>query len=70
MKTATGIERFIEQKEYGKWFNDLFAIVKAHDSCMPELAVEPPCLEEGLANSDDNEDSTSSSVEKKILLTH
>ena len=39
IKTATGIKRFIEEKSYGAWFNDLFSIVKICAACRPELAI-------------------------------
>ena len=41
VKTATGIDRFQEQKNYGSWFPMLFSFVKTRDSCQPERAVEP-----------------------------
>ena len=39
--TASGIRRFQDDKGYGAWFNQLFALVRTRDSCQPELAVEP-----------------------------
>ena len=41
IKSATGIKRFQDEKNYGPWFNQLFGLVKTRDSCQPELAVEP-----------------------------
>ena len=41
IKTATGIKRFQDSKNYGLWFNQLFAVVKTRDSCQPEQALEP-----------------------------
>lgn len=43
IRTATGIKRFIDEKDYGSWFNNLFAVVKTRDACRPELAIEPSC---------------------------
>ena len=43
IKTATGVDRFQEKKNYGPWFPVLFALVKTRDSCQPERAVEPTC---------------------------
>ena len=40
-KTATGIKRFQEDHGFGKWFKDLFEVVKTRDSCQPEQALEP-----------------------------
>jgi hypothetical protein len=41
IKTATGIQRFQDEKGYGKWFDLLFLLVKTRDSCQPAMAVEP-----------------------------
>ena len=41
IKTATGIKRFQDSKNYGLWFNQLFAVVKTRDSCQPEQTLEP-----------------------------
>ncbi len=41
MKTASGIKRFQEEKNYGAWFGQLFALVKTRESCQPEQAIEP-----------------------------
>ena len=41
MKTASGIERFVEERGCGKWFDLLYALVKTRDSCQPENACEP-----------------------------
>ena len=39
--TETEIKIFQDSKGYGKWFNQLFQLVKSRDSCQPEQAVEP-----------------------------
>ena len=73
IKTATGIGRFIEQKNYGKWFNDLYAIVKTRDACRPELAVEPSCseqtstIDENLEEASSSEPSTSTDKGKLVI---
>ncbi|XP_065060341.1 uncharacterized protein LOC135687663 [Rhopilema esculentum] len=41
MKTASGIKRFQEEKNYGVWFNQLLELVKTRESCQPEQAIEP-----------------------------
>lgn len=41
IKTATGIKRFQDEKGFGQWFNQLFALVKTRDSCQPDQAIEP-----------------------------
>ena len=33
IKTATGMKRFQEEKNFGKWFSQLNNFVKTHDSC-------------------------------------
>ncbi len=58
IKTASGIKRFQDEKGYGGWFNQLFALVRTRDSCQPELVVEPsaqhdPELEESLIGSNE-----------------
>ena len=55
IKTATGIKRFQEDKGFGNWFNNLFALAKTRDSCNPQQAVEPSATkntteDEGAAN--------------------
>lgn len=46
IKTATGIKRFQEDRGLGNWFKTLFAVVKTRDSCQPDQALEPSCLEQ------------------------
>ena len=41
IKTATGVKRIQDERGYGQWFDQLFALVKSRDSCNPELAEEP-----------------------------
>ena len=41
IKSATGIKRFQDEKNYGPWFNQLFGLVKTWDYCQLELSVEP-----------------------------
>ena len=47
IKTSTGIKRFQGEKELGQWFDQLYPIVKARDSCNPESAVEPSSSDGG-----------------------
>ena len=39
MKTFTGIKRINEEKHFGSWFSQLFELVKAMNSCLPEMAI-------------------------------
>lgn len=41
IKTKSGIKRFQEEKGYGKWFELLFPLVRARESCQPDMAIEP-----------------------------
>lgn len=66
IKTATGIKRFVEEKGYGSWFDDLFAIFKTCDACRPELSLEPSCSRQ--PDSDNTDTSSSSSTEIKEKL--
>lgn len=67
VKTATGVNRFQEEKNYAPWFPMLFALVKTRDSCQPERAVEAT---DG-SNEDVNEESRASpaSVEDSEVST-
>lgn len=47
IKTATGIKRFQEEKNFGEWFSQLYSFVKTRDSCTPEMALEPSCSNRG-----------------------
>ena len=40
VKTATGIKRFRDLKGYGKWFMQLYPLVKSRDSCQAEQGKE------------------------------
>ncbi len=54
MKTASGIKRFQEERNYGAWFNELFALVKTRDSCQREQAIEPSGENDDLTNPSTN----------------
>ena len=41
IKTASGITRFQEDKEYGTCFNKLFNVMKSTANCQPEQSIEP-----------------------------
>lgn len=41
IRSASSIKRFQNQKVYGQWFDQRFALVKTRDSCQPEQAIEP-----------------------------
>ncbi len=45
MKTATGIKRLQDEKGYGPWFDQLFALVKTRDSCQLEQGIEPSIVD-------------------------
>ena len=63
MKSASGIQRFQEERGYGKWFNQLFALVKTRDSCQPDQAIEPfashhtsPCASSSTGTTSDSQE--------------
>ena len=41
VKTASGIKRFQDEKEYGKWFDVLLPLMKTRLLCQPDQAIEP-----------------------------
>ena len=41
IKTASGIKRFQESKDFGSWFNKLLPVISSMDNCQPDQAVEP-----------------------------
>ena len=41
VKIASGMKRFQDEKEYGKWFDVLFPLMKTRLSCQPDQAIEP-----------------------------
>ena len=44
VKTATGIARFRDDKRLGSWFEQLYPLIKARDSCQPEQGIEPSAV--------------------------
>ena len=60
VKTATGIKRLQEEKGYGAWFNQLYALVKTRDSCQPWQAIEPSALDEPVSESSKNRPTSTS----------
>lgn len=55
VKTATGIQRFQDDKNLGQWFNQLYPFVKSRESAQPEQAIEPSASQDVAL--DENEDS-------------
>ena len=48
IKTASGIKRFQEEKEFGPWFQKLYEVVCTMDSCQPEQSIEPDIRKESI----------------------
>ena len=70
IKSATGIERFQQDKGYGPWFNQLYSLVKTRDSCRPELAVEPSAQVEASSSIETNlENESGSGKSNKLFVT-
>ena len=74
IKTASGIQRFQEDKEFGTWFNKLFAVVKSMDSCQPEQFLEPDCAQSeepgssSVTPDSDNTDNNSDAGKRKLFV--
>ena len=41
VRTASGIKRFQDEKQFGKWFDQLLQLMKSRASCRPCEAIEP-----------------------------
>ena len=63
IKTASGIKRFQDEKQYGTWFNWLLQLMKRRASCQPGQAVEPGVASTRGDQIDTGENTTSSSDE-------
>ena len=63
MKSASGIKRFQEEKGFGSWFDQLFALVKTRHSCQPEQAIEPSAALEQSTSSDASENVSNEQAE-------
>ena len=68
IKTASGITRFQEDKEYGIWFNKLFNFTKSTASCQPEQSIERNSQNYG-SRSDSEERGTNSNSSTKFWKT-
>ena len=59
IKTASGIKRFQEEKEFGPWFQKLYEVVCTMDNYQPEQSIEPhvskESIEEELEGKEENE---------------
>ena len=65
IKSASGIKRFQDDKEYGDWFQSLYAIVKTRDACQPDLAIEPSAKGTIQSSTSTSEESPSTSQGEK-----
>ena len=57
IKTASGISRFQEDKEYGTWFNKLFNVMETTANFQPEQSIQPDSQNYG-SSSDSKEKGT------------
>ena len=57
IKTASGITRFQEDKEYGTWFNKLFNVMETTANFQPEQSIQPDSQNYG-SSSDSKEKGT------------
>ena len=67
IKTASGITRFQEDKEYGTWFNKLFNVMKSTANCQPEQSIETDSQNYG-SSSDSEERGTNSGKQEKTKI--
>ena len=74
-KTATGISNYKDEKDYSKWFDMLFPLIKSRESCQPEQAMEPSAgpstsEESGINVFDDDldESETSMTSDNKLFV--
>ena len=65
IKTASGITRFQEDKEYGAWFNQLFNVMKSTANCQPEQSIEPDSQNYGSSSDSEERGTNSNSSTKK-----
>lgn len=65
IKTATGIDNFIDKKGKGAWFKQLYVIVKSRDSCQPERAVEPSASS---PSTDETPDKSAGKTARKLFV--
>ena len=61
IKTASGIARFKEDKEYGAWFNKLFNVMKSAATCQSEQSIEPDSQNYGSSRDLKEKDANSNS---------
>ncbi len=75
-KTATGISNYKDEKNYSKWFDMLFPLIKSRESCQPEQAMEPSAgpstsdKESGInvLDEDQDESETSKTSDEKLFV--
>ena len=71
--SASRIQRFQEEKEVGRWFNEVLPRAKSRESCQPEQAVEPSFIiipdvtADGVVEAPISQDSASSSLSSLVL---
>ena len=65
IKTASGITRFQEDKEYGTWFNKLFNVMKSTANCQPEQSIEPDSQNYGSSSDSEERGTNSNSSARK-----
>ena len=68
IKTASGIKRFQDDKNYGQWFEVLYSVVKSRESCQPELAVEPSACTSCVSESVVDLDESSGTPQPKLFI--
>ena len=66
IKTATGITKYRDDKGFGSWFDVLYPLVKARDSCNPQNGWDP-ASEETVTDDNDKDDETDDGGKKAYV---
>ena len=68
IKTATGMKHFTDEKHYGPWLRQLFALIKTGDSCQPEQAIEPSATDDTLRVQSKSTDELSANAVEEMFV--
>ena len=60
IKTASGIKRFQEEKEFGPWFQKLYKVVCTMGNCQPEQSIKPHVSKESVEGEPEGKEETGS----------
>ena len=69
IKTASGIKRFQEEKEFGPWFQKLCEAVCTMDNCQPEQSIEPHVSKESIEEEPEGKEENKSENDGSSIST-